>query len=163
LLIRPWDDAAARAVPDQDGRRVLVPLDGTPLAEAVLPEAVQLAGESGEIVLVTDVAPPDGDNHLVVYPPTPDAGAAARSYLHTVAARLRVEGVRVRTVVLVGPDVASAVVELVISDDVGLIALATHGRGSVGRWLHGSIADELARRSPAPVVLCHATAPVTAH
>jgi nucleotide-binding universal stress UspA family protein len=64
-------------------------------------------------------------------------------------------------VVLTRPEIADAIAKLVTMEAVDLITLVTHGRGAIGRWLHGSVSDDLALHAPVPVVLVHAV-PVAA-
>jgi nucleotide-binding universal stress UspA family protein len=79
----------------------------------------------------------------------------AKVYLDGVANRLREDGIRVRTLVLTRPVVTDAISEVVSTEAIDLIVLATHGRGAIGRLLHGSVSDALARHAPVPVLLIH--------
>jgi nucleotide-binding universal stress UspA family protein len=151
LLIRAWDAPAAPAPPGAApaaGRRVLAALDGAPPAEGVLPEACRLAGLGGEVLLVTVVAPSGGSGST-------RAVGAARAYLDRLAAGLRARGLGARTAVPVAADVAGAIRDVARRDGAALVALRTHGRGPFGRWRHGSVADEVTRVSPVPVLLYH--------
>lgn len=155
MLVRPWDHAVRPVTPEAPGRRVLVPLDGTPLAEEAIDEAIRLAGP-GEVLLVRDVVPVRDDWSF--NPGVQLAlNAQAEAYLEVVAARVRAARGRARTAILTRPDVTEAICGLVTLESIDVIALATHGRGTIGRWLHGSVSDELARRAPVPVVLVHGT------
>ena len=161
MLIRPWDHEVAERTADHPGWRVLVPLDGTPSAEAPLAEAARLA-VGGEVLLVRDVVPLHGEWS---FDPSEqlEANGAAEAYLEGVAARLRQDGTRVRTVVLTQPEVVPAISALVEMDAVDVIAVATHGRGMIGRWLHGSVSDDLALHAPVPVMLLHTAERVVAN
>jgi nucleotide-binding universal stress UspA family protein len=138
--------------------RVLVPLDGSGVAEAILPFAEELAGPlNAEIVLVRVIEPvvtgvglatgdPGGADALL------HAQLAAKRYLEDVAARLSARGLRVRTQAAFGtPSVKLA--ELATAEKADLIAMATHGRGGVGRLLFGSVAEALLRAATIPVLL----------
>ena len=92
-----------------------------------------------------------------------EANGAAEAYLEGVAARLRQDGTRVRTVVLTQPEVVPTISALVEMDAVDVIAVATHGRGMIGRWLHGSVSDDLALHAPVPVMLLHTAERVVAN
>jgi nucleotide-binding universal stress UspA family protein len=78
--------------------------------------------------------------------------ANAHAYLDGVAAPLRAESLRVRTVVMDGLP-ASAILEYARAQAVDLIALATHGRSGVARWLLGGVADKVVRGATLPVLL----------
>ena len=155
MLIRPWDHPVPEVTADHPGWRVLVPLDGTPLAEAPLAEAARLA-VGGEVLLVRDVVPMHGEWS---FDPSEqlEANAEAEAYLERVAERMRADGTRVRTVVLTRPEVVDAITEIVSMEAVDMMVVATHGRGVIGRWLHGSVSDDLALHAPVPVLLVHAS------
>jgi nucleotide-binding universal stress UspA family protein len=161
MLIRPWDHRVPEVTADHLGWRVLVPLDGTPLAEASLAEAARLA-VGGEVLLVRDVAPMHGEWS---FDPSEqlEANAEAEAYLERVAERMRVDGTLVRTVVLTRPEVVDAITELVSMEAVDVVVVATHGRGAIGRWLHGSVSDDLALHAPVPVLLVHTAERVVAN
>ena len=76
----------------------------------------------------------------------------AHEYLDRIAASLCAEGLRVRTAVVVESP-AGAILDYVTAHAVDLIALATHGRGGVARWLVGGVADKVVRGASVPVLL----------
>lgn len=182
LLVRPWDlPSAVDSLAGRAGIRVLVPLDGSPLAEQVLPAACRLAsgkegferpsakgtdaaGSRGELVLLC-VCTGSSVQPAAVGVATHRDRAFAQRYLERVAAQVRQSGVRVRTIVLVAQDVAAAIVEQSVVEASDLVAMSTHGRGGIGRWLHGSVADCVAFTCRVPVLLFHppATAPAVIH
>jgi nucleotide-binding universal stress UspA family protein len=84
--------------------------------------------------------------------------AIAQDYLDAVAVGLRRGGLRVTTHVLTADDAAAALAELAILEEVDLIAMATHGRGGLGRWRYGSVADAVSRGAPVPVLLVRSPA-----
>lgn len=135
-------------------RRVLVPLDGTPLAEAILPDARRMAGPGGEIVLINDakLAPYYGiayaeDQRRVI--------TVTREYLHDVAKRLEADGVAVRAFPMVVGDAATAIDEAASIFEADMVAVATHGRSPLGRLFRGSVAWKALANSPVPVLLRH--------
>jgi nucleotide-binding universal stress UspA family protein len=138
---------------------VLVPLDGSALAEQVLPYARALAGPGGEVVLLQVVPDPEPIRGLlgnIVAGPDEVLDRykeAARSYLAGAAKHLG-EGVTTRSVVVAGY-AEEQIVAVATAQNIGLIALASHGRGAVGRWVFGSVADKVARTSPVPVLIVH--------
>lgn len=137
--------------------RLLVPLDGSRLAEAALPVAERLAAAFGaEVVLVHVIereARPTvhGDRHLTDL-------ATAEEYLAAVAADLRSRGVAVGSHVHEVPagDVAVSIAEHGAEEHADLIVLCTHGRGGVRGFLWGSIAQQVLRRGSTPVLLVRA-------
>ncbi len=98
LLIRRWEHPVLELTSEHPGWRVLVPLDGTKLAETSLAEAACLA-VGGELLLVRDVVSAHGDWSDDLTEPR-EASDMAKLYLDGVADRLREDGIRVRTLVL---------------------------------------------------------------
>ncbi len=145
-------------------RQILVPLDGSALAEAVLPQVTTLARSmSGSLTLVRvvpDIAlarPLDG-----AFPTTPDMWEGyerepelAREYLTNVAERLRAEKLVVETVVLEGDPARSIVHYADGHPHVKLIAMSTHARTGLGRLVLGSVAEQILHDSPVPLMLIH--------
>lgn len=135
-------------------RSVLVPLDGTDLAAAILPDARRLAGQGGELVLIRDVAIAS-QGELTELDAQELAIEAAREYLNTVAQVLRTEGVRVRTQPVAMGDPAVAIDEGAELLHVDMIAASTRGRSPEARWRSGSVAWRALLRSTIPVLLRH--------
>lgn len=145
-------------------RRVLVPLDGTDLAASILPDARRLAGPEGELILLHSVSRAeyeydterrrdlDGDEGL-------DAVARARDHLEAHAQTLRDQGVAVQTRTWVMGHAADAIDEAARLYRADAIACATHGRGPLGRLVHGSVAWQALAASRVPVLLRHYQAP----
>jgi nucleotide-binding universal stress UspA family protein len=128
---------------------ILVPLDGSQLAEQALPYAERLAESASARLVLSRVLP-----LVVLERPEDDLESAdqARAYVQGVADRLTSRG---RVVETTSPwaDPASGILELVNSTRADLVVMATHGRSGPGRWLYGSVADEILRRAPVPVIL----------
>jgi nucleotide-binding universal stress UspA family protein len=128
---------------------ILVPLDGSALAERALPYATRLArAAGGRLVLVraTGARPAAGGTRVA-------PAAEAEDYLRTARAGLyELAPDRIGAVVY-GGDAAEAVLAEVRLRRAGLIVMATHGRGGLGRALYGSVADAVLRHAPAPVLL----------
>ncbi|MEK7214987.1 MAG: universal stress protein [Chloroflexota bacterium] len=136
--------------------KVLVPLDGSPLAEAALPYAQDIARSlQGEITLVNVVAmPPAGvsaAHDAFMDQQRAEAESGARRYLDAKAAELRGQGLQVREAVLSGP-VADTLQQYAAHQGIELIALATHGRAGLERWMVGSVTDHLIHGSSIPVL-----------
>jgi nucleotide-binding universal stress UspA family protein len=132
---------------------ILVPLDGSPLAEAILPVAEEWAKEEGaEVVLLRAVLAPHGlgrdDTEATVR-----VVEEAEAYLKEVAERLERRGLKqVRWVVWYN-EAATAIAEAVGRYGVDLIAMATHGRSGLSRLLLGSVAEAVVRAVRVPVLL----------
>lgn len=144
-------------------RRIVVPLDGSKLAESALPEAEKLANLTGaELVLVRviDYSSRDrfGDFGLLyeyeaMARALEEERELATAYLADVANRLSDEQFVVSTRLVDGM-AAKAIVGMTEPGDV--IVMATHGRTGVRRWFIGSIAEEVLRHASVPVLLVRA-------
>ena len=141
--------------------RLVLPIDGSPMAEESLPFATTLAQRLGAPILlvrsvnVAEMMPPAvGMGEAIpfeVYDETErEMRQEAEQYLQNVAARLRTGGLTVSAQVLFGPP-ASAISEVTHAGD--LVILVSHERSGVARWLMGSVAEQLVRIDEAPVVL----------
>jgi nucleotide-binding universal stress UspA family protein len=134
--------------------RILVPLDGSRLAEAVLPAASSLASALGASLVLLHVLehePPaqvHGEPHL-------DSVEEARAYLERLADELRARGVSVETNVHERPveDVATAIDAHTHELDADLIAMCTHGHTNLLTRLLGSIAERILRGGSVPILL----------
>lgn len=138
--------------------RILVPLDGSKLAEVALPHAVTLAKQSkGTVLLVRVMQPltamviPEGA-YIDWDRVQAEIEAEARAYLADASARLAAEGVTVQTQLKTG-DPAEAIIETAKAIGADVIVMATHGRSGLGRWVLGSVADRVVRAATAPVLL----------
>jgi nucleotide-binding universal stress UspA family protein len=141
-------------------KRVLVPLDGSPVAEQVIPSAARIARSLGlEVVLLRAVRdePPrvvEGGRQLVI-DQTEQHTREAEAYMQTIADRLSAGGLRVRTVVRTG-DAARAILDGARECQADVIAMTTHGRGAIGRLLHGSVTEAVLHRAHLPVFVVRA-------
>lgn len=132
---------------------ILVPLDGSPLAEAALPKALELAEVSGARVLLLRAA----ETHTLLPRDPTEAQvkvvSEAESYLARVRKRLTRHGrVTVETAVWYGP-AARAIVEAARIRKVDQIVMTTHGRSGVRRLLLGSVAESVRRGTATPLLL----------
>lgn len=139
--------------------RALVPLDGSTLAEAALPAAIEIAKDnpSATIYLLRAAEAttlpgkdPISDQVRIV--------REAEEYLDAVAARLRAAGAKnVKASVWYGPP-APAIVEAADVNRVDLIVMNTHGRSGLGRLVLGSVAELVLRGTRTPILLLRAEA-----
>ncbi|UCB42238.1 MAG: universal stress protein [Dehalococcoidales bacterium] len=145
-------------------QHIMVPLDGSELAECVLPhvESIATGCNVTSVTLVMAVPPlhmyggaetrisPEEREHL-----EKDSVGVATTYLEEKARLLRDKGVMVETTVLFG-NVLEQLVEYTKNNSVDLIIIATHGRSGVSRLFLGSVAERLFRQAPVPVLMVRA-------
>jgi nucleotide-binding universal stress UspA family protein len=134
-------------------KTILVPLDGSPIAEGALPTAVELARETpGAVIVLTRVA--EAQALALVDPTTAHAVGLreAQDYLNEVATRLRDRGVAITTSVWYGLPV-SAIVQAARAVKADLIVMNSHGRGGLRRAVLGSVAEGVLRRTHTPILL----------
>lgn len=135
---------------------ILVPLDGSLLAEAALPEAVEMAESSGAELLLLRAA----QVHTLPGVDPTDAQVTvvqeAEEYLARVARGLADQGFRkVDCSVWYGP-APYAIVEAARLYKVDLIVMTTHGRSGLGRMILGSVAESVLRGTTTPILLLRA-------
>jgi nucleotide-binding universal stress UspA family protein len=161
LLARPHDETLdlLESVHEQVFQHVLIPLDGSLLAEAIVERAVALGTPMDAEYTLLQVL----DLPTIGYAPALHATGAderilkqwrgeAQQYLDRVAEQLGARGLRVRAHTMIGSP-ASAILEYAREHTVDVIAIATHGRGGLARVLLGSVADAVLRRAGVPVLL----------
>ena len=136
---------------------ILVPLDGSELAEAALPYASAIAKATGARLLLFTVWG-GADSELIAHLPDVAEDLSRRAkgyyqeYLTDVAKKLEAAGIQAETEVRIG-NPAEEILRSLNERDPRLLVLATHGRSGLGRWLYGSVASKLARAAPAPTML----------
>jgi len=141
-------------------KRILVPLDGSEMAEAAIAEARQLARSDSTLVLVraaSALSMPGTDMvDTQVY-----AVQEAEAYLDSLKARLEAQGVfGIETHVWYGP-AGAAIVEAARFYGADVIVMSTHGRSGLGRLVFGSVAESVLRGTTLPILLVRASdAPV---
>ncbi len=139
--------------------KILVPLDGSELAEGVLPWVQELIGCTGdELTLLRVVTYPHYDYLLadpnLVVGLRETMEAEAKAYLEGIAAGFRARGIKVEIQVCPasGP-VADAIIDFAEHAGCHLIAMSTHGRTGPARWFLGSVADRVVRGARCPVLM----------
>jgi nucleotide-binding universal stress UspA family protein len=133
-------------------KTILLPLDGSSLAERALRYAAVLARRcEARVVLVQAVQahtlPGTDPSEAQV-----DVTTGAEQYLRTAVGRLGADGIVSETHVYYD-DPVHAILDLAVRQQADLIVMATHGRGGLGRMLYGSVADQILRRATIPVLL----------
>ncbi len=139
--------------------QILVPLDGSPLAEQALPCAAALGrGLAAELVLFGAVSiPPYSQEILEKAGVKPDAlleqlREEAEAHLRDVLRQLQQAGLNARHIVQYGP-AAESIVGYAERMDVRQIVMATHGYTGPQRWTHGSVAERVLQSARVPVLL----------
>jgi nucleotide-binding universal stress UspA family protein len=132
---------------------ILVPLDGSSLAAAALPTAVDLAKASGARLLLLRAAEASTIRRADWTEAQVEVVREAETYLDAVKRRLEMEGMRnVETSVWYGP-AASSIAEAAAARGVSLIVMSTHGRAGLGRLVLGSVAESVLRGTRTPILL----------
>ena len=139
-------------------QKILAPLDGSDIGEAALPYAEILATNSGASISLLQVVSPPGtvEASLLGGPDwrkfvkaMHDAG---EDYLKSIAGRLSDKGIKYTYEVITG-DPADKIVEYADVKKASLIAMSTHGRTGLARWVLGSIADKVLHGARIPILL----------
>jgi nucleotide-binding universal stress UspA family protein len=142
-------------------QRMLVPLDGSPLAEVALVEALTLAKLPLSEVILLQVVPATENalrNGVGVGPDEEQRKASALRYLNDICSGPEWCNVRTRVAVEVGRP-AEAILDFADQHGAERIVMATHGQTGLGRWVHGSVADKVLRAADRTVVLVYAARP----
>jgi nucleotide-binding universal stress UspA family protein len=136
-------------------RKILVPLDGSPVAEEILTHVVELARLTGaeicllRVVLAHTFPGADPTERQV------QAVREAEDYLKGVEHRLADAGLKVSAHVRYGHE-AIEILDHAQQKDIDLVAMSTHGRTGVERWALGSVSERILRHSLKPVLLVRA-------
>lgn len=160
LLLLRQDTEWLRDAVEPLFRRVLIPLDGSLMAEEVLDHVFSLGTpEVTEYVILSVVAPhhqlDSGESGAETFSgrsQDEQQRDAAHHYLNRVAGDLRSSGALVTVRVEVHLHTAQGVLDAATEHHVDVIALSTHGRGSLSRLIHGSVADKILRGADVPVL-----------
>lgn len=142
-------------------KRALIPLDGSSVAEAIIPFIVDIAGPLDMEVVLLQVVEPiaplvlEGSRHVEVED-VEARRADAEEYLAAIAVELRNKAVRVQSQVRRGIS-ADEIVAAAREAGADLIAMSTHGRSGLGRLVFGSVAQAVLRHVDIPVLLLRAT------
>jgi nucleotide-binding universal stress UspA family protein len=139
-------------------KKILVPLDGSELAEQVLPHVIDLAARDKAQVVLLRV--PDAPIYQVAMP-GPDFNAQVREqgeletrlYLDHLSATLRLMGLQVETVIAQAGAIYLTILQTAKDQGADLIAMSTHGRSGLARLVMGSVADDVVRHAELPVLL----------
>ena len=138
-------------------RKILVPLDGSELAERALDEAVQLAKAFGSDIILFEVVPfmPIYGSPELVTPLIVDEKQreSVENYLAKLAEDLKTKGLNVTTMVKTGQQVAVEIIDSAKEKGADLIVMSTHGRSGITRCVLGSVALKVVTRAETPILL----------
>ena len=141
-------------------KKILVPLDGSPEAECVIPHLETIA-KTGvkDIELISVVEPIEiptrgrialSEDDLKQI--TLELKSETHKYLDQVAKRLTRAGIKVHPIILTGKP-AESLINYIDSNDIDLVIMATHGRSGITRLFWGSVAEKVLRSVNVPVLL----------
>ncbi len=145
-------------------KKIMVPLDGSELAECVLPHLEVFIKDYHvkNVVLIQVVEPILTVVNVEFSPSTQELEKSdadmkffAQKYLDQMTNRLKHEGSTLDSEILYGR-VAEEIVDYAENNDIDLILVATHGRSGISRWVRGSVTDKILRSANAPVLMVRA-------
>jgi nucleotide-binding universal stress UspA family protein len=144
-------------------RTVIVPLDGSSLAEQVIPHVVALAQALNlQVILVRVTLPLEDYYRAMDYPvapygdPSREIDTMAQNYFGQVREKLRQQGIAKVEVKMLHGHPADAIIDFAQETPHNLVAMTTHGRSGIGRWALGSVTDRVTRYGGDPMLVVKA-------
>jgi len=145
-------------------QKILVPLDGSKLAEKALPYAEALAEKfEAQLLLVLVLqspavpilADPYGGATLYTYEESvlDEQRETAQDYLAKFQKKLTQKNILARITVLESTSIADGIVDIASQEGVDVIVKTTHGRSGLSRWVYGSVATKVLQNAPCPIFL----------
>ena len=138
-------------------KKILVPLDGSAVAEEIIIHVEMLARQSGAAVILMRVVPflwPD--DHVHVREMGDKMDKEASDYLFTIETHLVEKGIEASVLVHEG-NVPEVICDTARESEVDLIAISTHGHGGVQRWALGSVTSKVIQASSVPLLVHRST------
>ncbi|MFC2049908.1 universal stress protein [Chloroflexota bacterium] len=165
LLIK----SRAHKISEVEFKKILIPIDGSPFSEASIPYVKELAKEtSGEIILLRVSEPPvlPADRSPAIKPSweeyrdilMAEIQRQAEEYLEGIKANIEKSGIKARSHAILGK-AAESILQVTQKENINLIAMTTHGRTGVSRWVYGSVASRIVEESLQPVMLIRPSVP----
>lgn len=158
LLVHPRDPDDPSYQADLPLRKILVPLDGSELAESAVDGAIRVFGQELDLTLVRVVqspfhfASPYMPDTIKANEEVTQARARAEEYLAEASGRYEEVAKSISTDVILSDHIGRAITDYAEENDFGGIAIATHGEGGVRRFALGSVADKVIRSAEVPVL-----------
>jgi nucleotide-binding universal stress UspA family protein len=147
---------------DKRYKRILVPLDGSPLAELALADAFSLAhlGQAEVtllrvVSLVEEVLEAGTDHPVYLDQQWETQKSLALQYMNSLCERRDCKDIVIHRAVELGR-AAETIIDYANNHSIDLIVMATHGRSGLQRWVYGSVADKVLRGADVPVLLVRA-------
>jgi nucleotide-binding universal stress UspA family protein len=142
-------------------QKILVPLDGSKLAEKALPYAETLAQKfQAELILLWVIQDPImipmdyyGVGVSVNDTIMANQEQEASDYLRQLQDKFRRQKIPTRTAVLKGQSVADVIIDMASQEGVDVIVKTTHGRSGISQWIFGNVAAKVLQRAPCPIFL----------
>lgn len=125
-------------------KKLLVPLDGSPLAEKALPHAAYIAKKHGSEIFLLSIVSTSGNKSTTTL---------SRAYLKLKEDQLEKDGIKATIEIVYGGSVADRIVEFAEKNDIDLIAICTHGYSGFKRLMIGSVAEKVIVNTSRPVLL----------
>jgi nucleotide-binding universal stress UspA family protein len=155
LLVR-----ATTTLPAGKIQQILVPLDGSALAETALPTAQAIAQQTGATLRLVQAIQPIGlDDQQIIFASGADVQTmfeewhtSAAQYLHSLELELHAKGIPCTSQVTFG-DPDKVICSTVDEEGVDLIVMSTHGRSGLKRWVYGSVANKVLHGANCPLLL----------
>lgn len=154
------------ALSEVEFKKILIPLDGSPFSEMTLPYIEDLAkNTNSEILLLEEIQPPVVPSYgsrpinpeWEKYRDTiwSELQQQSSEYLDTIKNELGKRGLKAKALVIKGQDskIAQSIMQIAQEEKVSLIAVATHGRSGISRWVYGSVATRIVEESSQPILL----------
>jgi nucleotide-binding universal stress UspA family protein len=140
-------------------KKILVPLDGSEVAEAVLPHAEALAkSENAELIIMRVPVLPAAEyvslDPIIASTVRKDIRDEASKYVNHTVDKLARDRIKAVGITKEGP-VPDTILEVAEETHADMIAMSTHGRTGIKRWLMGSVADKIVHHTHIPVMLIH--------
>ncbi len=159
LLIRPQGGASPNA--DVRLETVIVPLDGSHLAEQIFPQVIFFATKLGlQVALIRTYSLPSAGYFLAARVSPPDMAELREKtkreigdYLQAKAGELRAAGIQKITTLVEEGRGAEEIIELARKSSGNMVAMSTHGRSGMGRWVLGSVTDRVVSNCGDPVLV----------
>ncbi|HEY7317277.1 MAG TPA: universal stress protein, partial [Candidatus Binatia bacterium] len=162
LLIRPREETLAR---DVRLNTIILPLDGSHLAEKIFPQVIYLANRLRlEVVLIRTYTLPTSGYFLATGVSPPAIGELGErikgevtDYLQAKVEELQAEGIEKVSFVAVEGKGPEEIIDLARKTANNMVAMSTHGRSGIGRWVLGSVTDRVVCYSGDPVLVIRPT------
>jgi nucleotide-binding universal stress UspA family protein len=165
LLIK----SRAHKISEVEFKKILIPFDGSPFSEASIPYVKELAKETnGEIILLRVSEPPvlSADRSPAIKPSweeyrnilMTEIRRQAEEYLEGIKTNIEKSKIKVRSQAILGK-AAEGILQVAKKENINLIAMTTHGRTGVSRWVYGSVASRIVEESLQPVMLIRPSMP----